>query len=206
MTELIVLYFITLQYLLLCSMNLTKKNIVKISFSLPRRFLFWRILRFISANTKKYINRTPLPPKQSILYYKFQTKNNDFNRNFYNFLLLVPCPNNFLVLCICIPIFHGIYSTQSTQKYCLLCGLKMFSYLAARNWENFKLLGDLLYWGDLISFLGEEASSFSCISHQLQIMQTLHLLKAKMSVSWVYANFSHFYLGIFSLFSVPSNT
>ena len=30
-----------------------------------------------------------------------------------------------------------------------------FSFLLARGWEDFKFLGDLLYWGDLISFLGE---------------------------------------------------
>ena len=173
MTELIVLYFITLQYLLLCSMSFTTKNIVKISFSLPCRFLFWTILRFISATSKKYINRTLSPLNSQYCITNFKQKINDSNCNFYNFLLLVPCPNNFLVLCICILIFHGIYSTQSTQKYCLLCGLKIFSYLAARNWQNFKLLGTFCIGGPNFLFGREEASSFSSISHQLQIMQTL---------------------------------
>ena len=33
--------------------------------------------------------------------------------------------------------------------------LNFFLYLVARGWEYFKFLGDLLYWGVLISFLGE---------------------------------------------------
>ena len=33
---------------------------------------------------------------------------NDSNCNLYYFSLLVPCPNNFLVVCLCILIFHGI--------------------------------------------------------------------------------------------------
>ena len=36
-----------------------------------------------------------------------------------------------------------------------LLGLKIFLYLVARGWVNFKFLGDPLYWKDLISFLGE---------------------------------------------------
>ena len=34
---------------------------------------------------------------------------NDSNCNIYNFPLLVPYPCKFLVVCICILIFHGIY-------------------------------------------------------------------------------------------------
>ena len=30
-----------------------------------------------------------------------------------------------------------------------------FRYLVARGWENFKFLWDFLYWGELISFVGE---------------------------------------------------
>ena len=50
------------------------------------------------------------------------------------FSLLVPDPSNFLVVRICILIFHGVYS-----------------YLVAKDWENFRFLGNLLYFGDLIS-------------------------------------------------------
>ena len=32
---------------------------------------------------------------------------------------------------------------------------KFFSYIVARGWENFKFLGGLLYWGDIIYFLGD---------------------------------------------------
>ena len=41
--------------------------------------------------------------------YESQIKKNDSNCNFYHFSLLVPHPNNFLVVCFCILIFNGIY-------------------------------------------------------------------------------------------------
>ena len=123
-----------------------KKYCENLFFSSMQIFIL-KNTRFISANTKKYINRTPSPLNSQYCITNFKQKINDSNCNFYNFLLLVPCPNNFLVLCICILIFHGIYSTQSTQKYCLLCGPKIFSYLAARNWQNFKLLGTFCIGG-----------------------------------------------------------
>ena len=40
---------------------------------------------------------------------------NDSDCNFYHVPLLVPYPNNFLVVCICILIFHGLYFP--THKY-----------------------------------------------------------------------------------------
>ena len=48
--------------------------------------------------------------------YKSQAKK-IFDYNFYNFSLLVPYPNNFLVVCICILIFHGIYSPLPTNIF-----------------------------------------------------------------------------------------
>ena len=39
----------------------------------------------------------------------------------------------------------------------------MFSCLVARGLENFKFLGALLSWGDLISFLAEGARPLSSI-------------------------------------------
>ena len=40
---------------------------------------------------------------------EYQAKN-DTNCNFSNFSILVPYPNKFLVVCICILLFHGTYS------------------------------------------------------------------------------------------------
>ena len=48
---------------------------------------------------------------------KSQAKKNDSDCNFYNFWLLVPCPNKFVVVCICTVIFHGIYSLQPTDIF-----------------------------------------------------------------------------------------
>ena len=42
--------------------------------------------------------------------YESQAKKNDSDINCYNFSLLVPLPNKFPVVFICILIFHGIYS------------------------------------------------------------------------------------------------
>ena len=85
---------------------------------------------------------------------EFESKKNYFDRIFYNFSLLVPYPKNFLVACIYILVFHGIYSlSPSTNNF--LLGLKSFFYLVARVWENFRFLGDFFYWGDLICFFGE---------------------------------------------------
>ena len=62
--------------------------------------------------------------------------------------------NNFLVVCIIILVFHDIYSPY--PKIIFLWWAIFFPCLIARDWEDFKFLGDLLYWGDLISFLEEE--------------------------------------------------
>ena len=69
-------------------------------------------------------------------------KKEDSDCNFYHFLLLVPYPNNFLVACLCILIFHGVYPPTFYRAKIL------FSYLVARGWENLKFLVDLLYWGN----------------------------------------------------------
>ena len=48
--------------------------------------------------------------KKNSEYESQAKKEKDSDCNFYNFSLLVPYPDKFLVVCICIPIFHGIYS------------------------------------------------------------------------------------------------
>ena len=63
---------------------------------------------------------------------------NNSNCNFYHVSLFVPYPNKFLVVCLCILIFHGIYSPAQLQIF-------------------------FLYWGELISFLEEGARPFSSI-------------------------------------------
>ena len=89
--------------------------------------------------------------------YEFQTKKKDSNCNFYNFSLLVPYRNIFLVVCICILIFHSMYirplPTSHPQIF-FIVGVNFFLYFVARSWEKFKFLADLLYWGNLISFFG----------------------------------------------------
>ena len=70
--------------------------------------------------------------------------------------------------------------------------------LVARDWEDFKFLGDLLYWGDIISFLGEGAKTFSLIKASMTKHVNSRTVDGKI-ICFVHANFSHFYLGIFSL-------
>ena len=45
-------------------------------------------------------------------------KKNDPNCNFYNFSLLVPYPNKFLVICICI-LFSMVYTPSHSQIFFL---------------------------------------------------------------------------------------
>ena len=107
--------------------------------------------------------------------------------NFYNFSLLVPYPNNFLVVCICVLTFHFVYSPSHPQIF-FLWGLNL--YLIARGWENFKLLGDL--GGGKAIFCHKVINDQSC---KLKIVdgKIIYFMRV------VYANFYHFYLGIFCL-------
>ena len=60
--------------------------------------------------------------------YESQTnKKNDSDCYCYHFSLLVPYPNNFLIVCLCILIFHGIY-LPPTHKY-FFCGAKKFFHI-----------------------------------------------------------------------------
>ena len=59
--------------------------------------------------------------------YESQAKN-DSDCNFYSFSLLVSYPKKILVVCICILIFHGIYSSQP-QIYFFCEGLIFFHVL-----------------------------------------------------------------------------
>ena len=68
---------------------------------------------------------------------------NDSDCNFYHISLLVPYPNKFLVVHLCILIFHGIYLPPPPTT------------------------NIFLYWGELISFLGEWARPFSFIQNYL---------------------------------------
>ena len=79
---------------------------------------------------------------------------NDSKCIFYNFSILVPYPKNFLV-CICILIFHGIYNPTPHPNIFFVEDQKNFLCVVASSLENFKLLGALLFWRDLISFLAE---------------------------------------------------
>ena len=55
-----------------------------------------------------------------------------------------------------------VYTSPSTHKY-LFVGAKIFLCLVVRSWQNFKFLGGLLYWVDLIPFGRGEARPVSSI-------------------------------------------
>ena len=87
-------------------------------------------------------------------------KKKDRDCNFYNFSLLAPYPNKFLVVCICILIFHGIYSPF---PQILFVEDYIFCVLLLGPGKMSNLLGSLYSLGDLISFLGEGDRLFSSI-------------------------------------------
>ena len=83
-------------------------------------------------------------------------KKKNYNHNFYKPSLVAPCSNSFLIVKICILIFHGNSSPHTpTNIYIYLRGL----YVIARNWENVRFPRDPAYFGYLISFLGEGTRS-----------------------------------------------
>ena len=88
--------------------------------------------------------------------YESQPKKNDSDCNFCRFSLLVPYTNNFLVVCLCIPISHGVYSPPPPS----ISGANFLLYLVARGWENLTFIGDLLYWGNPYSFWDRELGHF----------------------------------------------
>ena len=71
-------------------------------------------------------------------------------------LTLLPYLNSFLVACICILTFHGKCILLLPPPHCtphpqiIFCGGG-----GAKNFFHVLFLGDLLYWEDLISFLGD---------------------------------------------------
>ena len=111
--------------------------------------------------------------------------------------LLAPYPNKFAVVCICIVIFHSIYSPLLTNIF--LRGAKFFLCLVARGWKYFKLLGDFLYWRVLIFFLGERGLA-------IFFHKAINDQSCKLKNSWrqnyllhVCMLTFHTYFGIFSL-------
>ena len=83
--------------------------------------------------------------------YKSQAKK-DSVCNFYNFSLLIPYPNKFVVFVL---IFSMVYTPPYPQIFFLWGAIFFFSCPVARGWEYFRFLGDLLYWEVLFSFLGK---------------------------------------------------
>ena len=65
-------------------------------------------------------------------------------------------------------------------------------YLVARGWEYFKFLGDLLYWGVLISLLGEGARPFSSIKPSMTNCVNSRTVDGK--IICLMCALSHFYL------------
>ena len=102
------------------------------------------------------------PPRSSLKIvntYLKQKWKNDSHCNSYNFSLLVPQPNKYVVVCICIIIFHVIYSPY--PQIIFLWGINFFFNFVAKAWEYFKFLGELMYLGVLFSFFGMGAMPFS---------------------------------------------
>ena len=87
-----------------------------------------------------------------------------------------------------VSLFSMVYTPLPTNIF--LLGNNFFC-LVARGWEDFKFLGELLYWGSLIPFLGEGGQTI--FFHKAINDQSCKLKNT------VHANVSHFYLGIFSL-------
>ena len=95
-------------------------------------------------------------------------------------------PKNFLLVCICILIFHGIYPLP-------LYPLNFFSCFVARDWEDFKFLGDLLRWGPNFLFeIGGRAIFF----HKAIIDQSWKLKK-----NWWQNYLLHMCMLIFHIFN-----
>ena len=77
--------------------------------------------------------------------------------NFYNFSLLAPYPNKFLIVCICI-LVSMVYNPPYPQIYFFCVGDFFFRVLqlGAVKISIFFFFGwGVLYWGYLISFLGK---------------------------------------------------
>ena len=83
--------------------------------------------------------------------FQSQTKN-DSDCIFYSFLPLVTYLNNFLVACIFIPVFHGIYSLPPSTNIFSVGAKKFFLSCACG-----KFLGDLFIGGTWLPFLEREA-------------------------------------------------
>ena len=127
-----------------------------------------------------------------------QKKKNDSDFNFYNFSLLVPYPNKFLVVCICIVIFHGIYSPLTTNIF--FCGgIIFFSVPCSQGLRIFQISwGPSVFGGS--NFLFERgARPFSSIKPSMTTHVNSRTVDGKIIYFIVHANFSHFYFGIFSL-------
>ena len=80
---------------------------------------------------------------------------NDTDCNFYHVSILVPTPYKFLLVCLCILVFHGIYHPPPTTK--------IFLYLVAKGWENFKNSWGPSVLGETNILFGSEARPFSSI-------------------------------------------
>ena len=77
---------------------------------------------FFSDGTWKF----PVYIKIVNMNLKQKKKENDSDCNFYHFSLLVPYSNNFLVVGLCIVIFHGVYPTTLPHHF---AGLNNFRIL-----------------------------------------------------------------------------
>ena len=61
--------------------------------------------------------KTPRIKNSEYIHILSKNEKNNSYCNFYNFSLLVPQPNKFVVVCICIIIFHGIYFSLSPNIF-----------------------------------------------------------------------------------------
>ena len=82
-------------------------------------------------------------------------KKNDSDCNFYNFSLLVPNPNNLLVVCLCISIFHGIFTPAKKISLFFSVWLKQFFASCSQGLEKCEISWGPSVLGEAISFSGE---------------------------------------------------
>ena len=87
---------------------------------------------------------------------KSQAKKNDSNCNFCNFSLLLPYPNKFLVVCICILIFHGIYPPNNhflTIRMILNKSNFICIWFSWSFYSNLKLVSAIFYISNFYFFI-----------------------------------------------------
>ena len=102
-----------------------------------------------------------------------------------------PYPSNFLVVFLYIVIFHGI-NLSSLPRNIFFMGLKVFFLSCSQGLEKFQISWRPSVVGETNIFFGRGGSV-------IFFHKTINDQISKLSVSYLYTNFSHFQLRIFRL-------